>query len=756
MDEKPRAHRTDYVRLVRRAAVTRWRLILGVFVVVALPAVVWATALVPKTYEAKASIFIEDTTNKGGAAALVRDWMPQSDMPFQLAILRSRSLAEAVLQNMPPDGMDELLQRAMHRDYVLDVQNAILRLLGREVVVYTPRQRALADLQAARTRFIPLASGEVEIRTVAYQPRAAMDLANTYVKVLQDRTRSNAQAEARATREFIENLLKQTKTALQESEEGLGKFQQGRGTIRLNERSELEARKLAQMENSLADVQASKEIAKAQLNFLKGGRDATGKLASAAGHLQPLRERLTQLQDKLAALQEKYTDQHPLVVATQSEIKDVQANIDAMLKGPPGTGPAAGQAAPAAIGRGGGVAKQIAELEAEIAALEAKEQVLKQRVETFSRTLSNLSAEEMESSKLVRAVETQRNLHNLLAEKLSAARIQEQGEVRGMRVIDFATLPMAPSNSPVIKKILMGLALGLGLGLGLAVLVEHSNQPVETVDDVAEVSDLPVLGWLPNVETGHAPDSREASRLGSIGAANADPLLVEACRGIRTSLESLTQRRSLHTVMVASAGPGEGKSTVLLNLASVFSELGRRVVVVDSDLRRPTLHRTLRCPARAGLADLLAGRVSGEDVMRTIQENVLFLPAGSVKGTNPGALLSGERIRRFLDFVGDSADLVLFDSAPVLAVPDNVILASMVDGVILVVRAGQTQQRDLLRVTDRLEKTGAVMLGAVVNRLSPRQTRSYYATYGSYYGLAPQRRSTSWFARLAKRNGKES
>src|SRR5437870_1519238 len=236
MAEELSGPHVGYLGLLRRIA-SHWRLSLIVCVGVAAPVAVWALLFLPKSYEAVAAIFIEDP--RRGSVSTLRDWMPAGDASYQQAVLRSRSLAAAVVDNLPQDSMNELIRHAMHRDYVLAGQNLIRRLLGHEPVVFSPQQRAVRELLTARIRFESLPSGEVEIRAIAYHPQVAKDLANTYIEVLQSRSRSHIRDEARATRQFIENLLAQTKANLQEAEESLAKHQRG-GTLKLPERSSVE------------------------------------------------------------------------------------------------------------------------------------------------------------------------------------------------------------------------------------------------------------------------------------------------------------------------------------------------------------------------------------------------------------------------------------------------------------------------------------------------------------------------------------
>jgi capsular exopolysaccharide synthesis family protein len=722
MTDREESHEPSvgYLSLLRRVA-GRWRLSLGIFVAVALPVAVWAVAFLPKSYEAVATIFIEDP--KRGNTGYFREWMPANDASFQQALLRSRSLAEAVVENLPRESVDELLGRSMHRDYVASVQSLLRRARGHEPLAGAVEQRAVSELQTSRVRFVSLPSGEVEVRAVAYQPRVAMDIANTYVGVLQTRSRSHLRDEARATRKFIETLMTQTKAGLQEAEEAATKMGRGRG-LRGAGRSSFEMAQLAQLESALADIQASREIAAMRLAALKGGKPVAGLPASRARN-----ERLVALESKLAGLQERYTDEHPLVRATQAEIRDLKAGF-AGGSAPAGVRPSAAPSAADQAATG----KQIAELELELASLQTREDMTKQRIARVSANLASLGGDDTEGAKVMRRVEAQRNLLVTLTEKLGTATVQEQGDDRGLRVIDLATLPAGPTNTPAKKMISLGVLLGLVLGVGVAAVIEYFNQPIETEEDILNVANLPVLGWLPTVPA-MGGGARNGGRppLSFVDGVIPDSLPVEGCRSIRTSLEALHGAQTLKTIMVASAGPSEGKSTVTVNLGWVFWELGRRLILIDADLRRPALHQALRQPVKTGLADVLAGRARCEDVGQTIRERFVLLPAGKTD-VKPGVLLRAEHLQPFLEEAKTRADFVLIDSAPVLAVADNLILSSLVDGVIMVVRAGHTQRRDLLRAKDAIEKAGGRLLGVVLNQLSPRETRRYYGRYGAYYG----------------------
>ena len=723
--------RVDYYRLLRRVAVNRWRLILLVFVGLAIPTTLYALVWVPNTYEAVATIFFEDQEKQRGPS-LLREWLPASDSSLHLALLSSQSLAQAVIDPLSPQAKAELGGGGMHADYVGEAGNFIRWLLRQELVFVASHVRILRELEA-RVKFEQLKSGEVQIRAAAYQPEVATELANTYVRVLQARGGSFTREEGRAAGEFLETSLKQAKKDLEEAEATLAQYQREKGVINLPQRSQLDVAKLAQLENALADVQASKEIAGVRLNSLRGGKYVGRRSAPAAAgpFRQQFRERLTELEQKLATLLEKYTEEHPLVVSTLAEIEQARLN----LGGTPQVGKRSSSVQMALKSAEQSLlAKEMADQEVEISALEAKEEVLKQRMAVLTRNLTTANQGELEGFTLVRRVDAKRSLFNLLTERLSQARIQEQAQARGLRVVDNASLPVTPKTMPVRIRVLLGLLLGLGLSTGIATLTEYFKQPVETEDDVAEATGLPVLGWLPMViQNGHGKKDRDLRPLSFAQNPTRWSIPLEGCRAIRTAVESLSHESPVRTIMLASAGPKEGKSTVVVNLGWVFWELGRRLVVVDADLRRPTLHRALRLTPSLGITDLLTAKASWEKIRRPIKEDFVLLPGSATAVANPGALLRTEKVRGLLDLLKDCADLVLFDSAPVLAVSDNLLLASLVDGVILVVRSGHTQRRDLIRAKQRLERAGARLLGVVINQVPQWEARRYYAQYGSYY-----------------------
>ena len=728
---------TDYVRLLRRVVTKRWRIVLAVFVAVAVPMLGWTILATEHTYEASATLFL---LPEKGAPGFLPQFMNPEVHVFYHAILRSRSLAQAVVEGLPKESRDELSRRLGVRDYLLVSVNQLRRWRGQEVVVYSPTELAVRELQEARTAFNIAKDGTVTITATAFSPRVAVDLANTYVEVLISRSSAFARQQARGTRELLETLLTQARSNQAEAEEALRKIQVQGGAVKLPDESRVDLQRLTQLETALADVQVSREIAQGRLLYIKGDRksgrapapESTTDSASLA-----LRERLAQLEAKLAALHEKYTEQHPLVQAARTEVQEAQDRFKTALQGQQTPRPAGAAALkPLETAQ---LSKQMADLEVEIISLGTKEEGIQQRIARLKKSMSAMGAREQEYAGLARTAETQTKLTGMLAEKLATARMSEQSQIQGIQVIDLAALPRQPSAKQPLRLMLLGLLGGLGLGIGAAVLREHTLHLIETEMELSTATGLPVLGSIPMARPPKAVAAGEPTPTVFVATHDPHSLPADACRGIRTAIDCHGLDNPLRTILITSAGAHEGKTTVLLNLALAFVESGRRVLVIDADLRRPSIHRALEAPNEGGLADMLQNGAVWPEGFRRVAPGLELLSSG-MTSPNPGALLSARYMTTLLEHARERADLVLIDSPPVVAVSDCLPIAAQVDGVILVTRFGTTQRRNVIRAKELLEKAGARVVGVVLNGLSGRETRRYYAQYSEYTAAAKPRR----------------
>jgi polysaccharide biosynthesis transport protein len=280
----------------------------------------------------------------------------------------------------------------------------------------------------------------------------------------------------------------------------------------------------------------------------------------------------------------------------------------------------------------------------------------------------------------------------------------------GAEVISPAFAPTRPVTPNVPLNLAIGTVFGLFLGIAVAFLRDYFDDSVKSKEMVEKVTGVPALGLIPKFDTG---DSE------LVTAAYPTSPAAEAFRSLRTSVKFLGVDREVRVLQVTSPSPGEGKTVIASNLATVFAQAGDRVVLVGGDLRRPRAEDLLGVPLTPGLTGVLIGEVALPQAIRVVDglPNLSVLPAG-LPPPNPSELLSGERARRLIDVLAQTYDLVIIDCPPVLPVTDALVLARMADTTLLATSANRTSRRALDRTVEMLDQVGAPLVGTVLTSLT--------------------------------------
>lgn len=321
--------------------------------------------------------------------------------------------------------------------------------------------------------------------------------------------------------------------------------------------------------------------------------------------------------------------------------------------------------------------------------------------------------------------------------------VSAKGGTNYVSVIEPATLPTRPISPNVGQTVLLAAAIGLTLAVGGAFLIEYLDDTIKSVEEASRVTGLSVLGAIAAIEGKNGEDRLITAH---------QPLspISEAYRALRTNIQFSSIDRPLRSVMVSSPAPSEGKSLTLANLAVVLAQSGLKVIAVDTDLRRPVLHRIFDVENEVGLSDVIIHPNPGvvEHLRPTEVENLWLLPSGTLP-PNPAELLGSQRMQEIIEELKANADIVLFDSPPTLLVTDAAVLGAHVDGVILVNDAGRTRRPMAQRAAEELRRVRIPLLGLVVNRLSSSKSGYYYYQYYNYKyyrqdgGNEERRRSSS-------------
>ena len=699
----------------------------------------------PPRYRTTATILLESRPDR---VPLFQEFSPFRPFPVQLAILRSRSLAEGVLESLSKASLQELTDNPYYVDYVQKIKNLIHRLRGEELEVDSPQRQALKELQNARVQFNARGdTGIVDISAEASKPQVAVDIANTYVDVLLSRTRSFNIDDARVTREFLEQQVSETRKRLQASEESLRAFTAGHGGVRIPDQSQAAVTRLAQTETALAEVTANRKMIEVRLQGLREKVEAQKRSAPpataekappqlegprpVAPSVQRAREQLSKLETALIDLRTRYTDQHPRVIRAKEEIADLQKELGDAVKETTSANPAPDAVPPAERVN---FTEQVVALETSLQVLSAQEDALAKEAGGLRQNLGGLSRSENDYIRLQREVDSNRSLNGLLSDRLTAARIREQGEMKVVKVIDSPGSPIAAPNTKRLQFGGLALLLAICIGGGISALVEWWKRPVESEGDVASVTGLPVLAVFPHL-THQVPlllSEREYREMGAPRLGE-NFLFNEGVHNLRVAIQLASRGRNIRTLMITSAFPGEGKSTILVNLGLELGAAGQRVVLADTDFLRPTLHEILEIRPKTGLVEVLLDQGNVGQTLAPVRDGVRLMARGPSVHRESRRLLTTERLKGVLGELRDNADFVLCDSSPVLLISDNLFLAAAVDAVILVARVGSTGCRDLARARTMLDEVGAGVVGVVLNDMPVSRLRRYYKRYKRYY-----------------------
>jgi len=366
------------------------------------------------------------------------------------------------------------------------------------------------------------------------------------------------------------------------------------------------------------------------------------------------------------------------------------------------------------------------------AGLRADYEVARQKFEALEEELNLLKASDIASEsadylpfdRAERNVSVQRDILTALRARITQTGIEVEVPRTAVEIVEEAEEAERPSSPLVVLNIFLSVILGLLAGTGLAFFVEYLDVSIKTVDEVEKNLGLPVLAVIPQ-------QSRPLTEAGQSSGQG------EAYRALRTSLALLAREGKQKILTVISGGVGEGKSTTLFNLAYVCAEQGSKVLIIDSDLRRPVQHKMVGLANRTGMVNVLTGELKIEDVIQeTGVPNLSMMTSGRLRRGSLG-IMNNLRLRTMLDSLKEKYDLVLLDSPPILGVTDAAILASEADGVLLVVQYRKYPKIISLRAKRMIENAGGRLMGAVLNNINIMRDDYYYYyhyTTKKYYG----------------------
>jgi exopolysaccharide transport family protein len=662
-------------------------------------------------YQATAQLLIEPvqpTVLPGregpGLAALGADFYQT-----QYELLRGRALLERVIARLGLDRSPELLAGPLRSPW-----EALRRRLGREAPAVDAAGVPLSPaVEAFRSRLTvePLPGSRlVNLRFSAYDPELAARAANTLAQAfieqqLEFRFTTSTEAEG-----WLTERVGEQQKRLQEAERALQSYREKEGLVAVDETQALLDQRLQSLTAALMEARTdriAKEAVVMRMRALPPAELLSFPPVAASSLVQSLRARAAEAREERARRADLLGAKHPEMQELQARIASLEEQIAAEVRHVTRT------------------------VENDYETARQREAALGAELESAKRAALKANRKGMELGSLRRGVEQGQKLLRDLEARTQETGLEAQLRATNLRIVERAAVPRAPIVPRKMRNYQLGLLFGLALGVGLTVLFERMDNTVKTPDDVTQQLGLPFLGMVPSASLGRLAEGESGDAELPMVLRQPQSAAAEAYRVIRTNLIFSSPGARGRLILFGSANPGEGKTTSVANLAASLAQNGARVMAVDADLRRPTLHRHFGLEHTPGLSDAVVGRARLNDVVRpTPVPGLSVLPCGYIP-PNPAELLGSDALKDLLHALRRKHDWVLVDAPPILAMADTPVLCPFVDGVVLVVWSESSSRPALRRALDQVERVGGKVTGVVLNKVD-LQRNAYY--YGQYYG----------------------
>lgn len=693
------------------AAIHKRRYLVGICV-----ALGWIAALINNyttrpLYQATAQILIDqDLPNVLPTKELVEAMQGSADYyQTQFELLRGRTLAERVVERLNLMKSAELQTGPLMSPW----ERFQRRVLGRPPAATLdneglPLAPAVGAFRSRLTVEPVGGSRLVNLHFRAYDPKTAMDVANaiaqTYIEqALEFRYTTSSEATG-----WLSERVAEQRKKVEAAERALQQYREKERLVNLEERQSLVDQKLSALAASAISARTeriNKETLYNQMKALPSSQLETYPVILSSPLVQSLRARISELQREREKLAENFGEKHPDMVRLANEIRATEAKLHAEAQ------------------------NTVRSVESDYRTAAQQEANLQANLEVTKQEALELNRKGIEYNVLKREVEANQQLFRELVSRSKETGLESELRATNIRIVEKAQMPGGPIVPRKMRNYQVGLFLGLLVGIGLAILFEHLDNTYRTPEDVKQTLGLPFLGMVPDVSPKGAGDGRVHSHI-----RNPQSAVAEAYRILRTNLIFSVAGTGGHVLVLTSAEPGEGKTTTAVNLAEALAHNGARVLIVDGDLRRPTVHQHFSLAKTPGLSDLVVGKSSASQTIQAARTKGLsVLPCGYIP-PNPVELLGSNRMREVVTALREHYDWVLIDTPPALAMADTPVLCPFVDGVIFVIGAEQGTRPGVHRSLDQIGGVGGKIVGVVLNKVDLARNSYYYSQYyGEYY-----------------------
>jgi polysaccharide biosynthesis transport protein len=721
----------EYLRVILKR---KWTLI-TVFAVAVITVTIHAFTATP-FYEATTRLII-DRENPNVVSiqeVMAVDASGTDYYQTQYKIIESRAVARDVINRLrlgeseefrptPKDDFLSSLKRSVIETVSFWTESIVSLFMGKEPPKEpsedTPEDSNLVGAFQRRIKVEPVRNSRlVDVSFEAKDPVLSAKAANALARAYIDKNLETKLRAAQDAVKWLNERIEEERKKVEKSEQALLRYKEKHSIITdfSSDVEKVTAQKLAQLNQQVVEAESRRveaETRSQQASALSHSPDMLDSIPEVLNNdlIRQIKTMEVDLYKRISEFSKKYGERHPQMVAIESELKTLQKRKAQEME------------------------RVINSLRNEYRVAQARENSLKAALDKQKKESLDLNQKAIEYGVLQRETESAKQMYDLLIKRFKETSLTEEMKTGNIRIIDRAEVPKDPVKPRKRLNILLAVLVGLVAGTGLAFFFEYLDNTIKLPEDIKRHLRVPYLGPVPTFAMDGEGREQGKPRPELVLLHAPKSTASEAYRGIRTSLLFSSAESQPQVILVSSAAPQEGKTVTCANLAITMAQSGNRVLLLDCDMRKPSVHRVFAIPREKGISNLLVGSSELKEVLiPSGVPNLDTIPCGPVP-PNPSELLGSGRMQRLLAALRKNYTHILIDSPPVTAVTDAVILAKMADAILLVVRAGDTPREIVKNGLTQFQNVNGHVLGVILNGVDMgREGYYFYQYYYYYYG----------------------